>query len=64
MKASWGELIYWVATIVAGLIVVFVAWDYVYNIAEGDPVIPIFPLLCAGAIWLAGRACRRGFTER
>jgi len=37
MKASWGELIYWVATIVAGLIAVFVAWDYVYNIAEGDP---------------------------
>ena len=48
MKASWGELIYWTAIIVAGLIVVFVAWGYVYNIEEGDPVIPIVPLLCAG----------------
>jgi hypothetical protein len=64
MNASWGELIYWVATIVAGLIVVFVVWGYVSNIEEGDPVMPIVPLLCAGAIWLAGRACRHRFTER
>ena len=34
MKASWGELIYWVATIVAGLIAAFVAWDYVYKRLE------------------------------
>ena len=64
MNANWGELIYWVATIVAGLIVIFVAWGYVSNISEGYPVIPIAPLLCAGAIWLAGRVCRHGLTER
>jgi hypothetical protein len=64
MKASWGELIYWVATTIAGLIVIFVVRGYVFNISEGDPVIPIVPLLCAGAIWLAGRACRHGLTER
>ena len=64
MNASWGELIYWVATIIAGLIVVYVAWGYVQNTEEGYPVIPIVPLLLAGVIWLAGRACRHVFTER
>lgn len=64
MTVGWGEVIYWAATIIAGLIVVLVIWGYLSNIAEGDPVISIAPLLLAGAIWLAGWACRRGFTER
>ena len=64
MAASWGELIYWVATIVAGLIAVFVVLGYLHNTDEGYPVLPIVPLLVAGAIWLAGRACRNVFTER
>jgi hypothetical protein len=64
MAASWGEVIYWAATIIASLIVVFVVWGYVQNTDEGYPVIPIVPLLFAGAIWLAGRACRNVFTER
>ena len=64
MAASWGELVYWAATILAGLIVVFVVWGYVQNTDAGYPVLPIVPLLCAGAIWLAGRACRNAFGSQ
>jgi hypothetical protein len=62
MKASWGELIYWTATALAGLTLVFIAWGYLQNTNEGYPVIPIVPLLFAGVIWLAGRVCRSWFA--
>ena len=64
MPASWGKIIYWTATLVAGLIIVSVAWSYVYNVEQGEPIIPIVPLLFAGAIWLAGWTCRYLFSER
>ena len=64
MEASWGKGIYWSATFIAGLILVSVAWSYVYNVEQGEPVIPIVPLLFAVAIWLAGWTCRQLLTER
>jgi hypothetical protein len=64
MAVSWGNVIFWTATFIAGLIVVSVAWSYVSNVERGDPVISIVPLLLAGAIWLAGWACRYLLTER
>jgi type VI protein secretion system component VasK len=53
-----GEVIYWTATLIAALIVVVVVVGYVSNAGEGNFVIPIVPLLLAGAIWLVGWACR------
>ncbi|MFY9788963.1 MAG: hypothetical protein WCE24_09165 [Pseudolabrys sp.] len=64
MAASWGKIIYWAATFIAGLVVVSVAWSYAYNVEQGEPIIPIVPLLFAGAIWLAGWVCRYLLTER
>ncbi|MGB8826821.1 MAG: hypothetical protein WCD25_26095 [Pseudolabrys sp.] len=64
MPASWGKIIYWTATLIAGLIIVSVAWSYVYNVEQGEPIIPIVPLLFAVAIWLAGWACRYLLSER
>ncbi len=58
MAAWWGTALYWIATIIAGLIVVWAVWNYVYNTDRGEPIIQIVPLLLAGAIWLVGRACR------
>jgi hypothetical protein len=58
MIAWWGETLYWAATIIAGLIVAWVVWGYVYNMSRGEPIIPIIALLLAGAIWLVGWACR------
>lgn len=61
MPTSWGKIIYWMATLIAGLIIVSVAWSYV---EQGEPIIPIVPLLFAVAIWLAGWACRYLLSER
>lgn len=57
--AAWlGETLYWLSTVIAGLIAVWILWGYVYDIDRGEPIIRIVPLLIAGAIWLVGRACR------
>ena len=54
MTAWCGETLYWAATILAGLLVAWVVWGYVYDSSRGEPIILIVPLLLAGAIWLAG----------
>jgi hypothetical protein len=64
MAAWWGQTIYWMTTIIAVLIVVWVAWSYVSNMTEGYPVVPIIPLLVAGAVWLVGWACRNMLARR
>jgi hypothetical protein len=58
MAASWGNTLYWTATIFAGLIVVWDLWNYVYATERGDPIIQVVPFLLALAIWLVGWACR------
>jgi hypothetical protein len=58
MAAWWGVTLYWTATIIAGLLVAWVVWSYVYNSSRGEPVVLIVPLLLAALIWLAGWICR------
>jgi hypothetical protein len=58
MAARWGELLYRMAIIFAGLIAVLAAAEFLNNLSRGGPIIPIRPLLFAGAIWLIGRFCR------
>ena len=58
MAACWGELLYRMATILAGLIALLVIVGYFYDASRGEPIIPIVPLLLAGIIWLIGRSCR------
>jgi hypothetical protein len=53
-----GRVLYWIATIIAGLIVVVVVAGYMSNAGEGVPFISITALILAGAIWLAGWICR------
>ena len=63
--AAWcGETFYWTTTTIAVLIVAWVVWSYVSNIGDSYPVIPVIPLLVAGAIWLVGRACRYVLSGR
>jgi len=59
-----GKIIFWLATIIAGLIVVWVGFNYVYNIDSAYPILPVAPLLFAGVIWLVGWTCRRGLAGR
>ena len=49
--------LFWLTTILAGLIVLWVAWDYLY----GLPVLNVHALLIAAVIWLLGFFFRRAF---
>ncbi len=44
MAAQWGNVLYWMATIIATLLVAWVVWSYVYNSSRGEPIIQMFPL--------------------
>lgn len=61
-EASLGRVLYWTATIIAGLIVVAVVTGYVSNVGEGVPFISIAALMLAGAIWLVGWTSRNLFA--
>ena len=53
-----GNILYWLATIVAGLIVIFVIAELAISWAQGLPILRIFALLTALLVWLMGRICR------
>ena len=59
-----GEIFYWTATVIAGLIVALVVVGYVSNSAEGEPFIPLVALLVAGVIWGVGWTCRISLRDR
>ena len=64
---TWGlnmkvrSALFWLTTILAGLIVLWVAWDYLYGLTEGFPVLNVHALLIAAVIWLLGFFFRRAF---
>jgi len=53
--------LFWLTTVLAGLIVLWVAWDYLYGLSEGFPVLNVHALLIAAVIWLLGFFFRRAF---
>ena len=64
MIVWFGETLYRTATIIAGLLVAWAVWGYVYDAVRAEPNIRIVPLLLAVTIWLVGRACRYVFAGR
>lgn len=58
MIVWFGETLYRTTTIIAGLLVAWAVWGYVYDVDRAEPIIRIVPLLLAATIWLVGRACR------
>ena len=53
-----GRTLYWLATIVAALLVVFAIADFFIDWAHGAPILRIFAFVAAAAVWLIGRALR------
>ena len=53
-----GRTLYWLATIVAALLVVFAIADFFIGWAQGAPILRIFAFVAAAAVWLIGRALR------
>jgi len=64
MTVRTGEVVYWAATGIALLITVLAVASYASNASEGEPVLPIAPLLLALVIWLAGHFCRNALANR
>jgi hypothetical protein len=65
-EIAWrsGEVLYWMFTVIAGLIVLLVAANYMFDTGSGESAIRTITLLLAGAIWLVGWVCRRVFPGR
>jgi hypothetical protein len=64
MKTLWGNFVFETASIIAGLIVAVVVIGYASDSVKDWPVIPIVPLIIAGAILLVGWSCREVSAER
>jgi multisubunit Na+/H+ antiporter MnhG subunit len=53
-----GRTLYWLATIIAVVIVVFALADFFISWAQGAPIVRVFAFITAAAVWLIGRVCR------
>jgi len=58
MPTSFGGFLFWVTSIIAALIVVWVLWNFLWDWQGGAPIIRLPLLLIAGVIWLVGWGCR------
>ena len=59
----WGRSLCRLATILAISIAAVAIATTPYNVAANEPVVPVFALVLAAAIWLAGRFCRFLLTD-
>jgi hypothetical protein len=62
--AAWGSIFYRGALAFAVLILVLALGNWVYNVSQSRPLIPLIPFIVAGAIWLIGCVVRYLFTDR
>jgi hypothetical protein len=53
-----GPTLYWLATIIAALIVAFAVADFLISWAQGAPIVRVVAFVAAVAVWLIGRICR------
>jgi hypothetical protein len=61
--ATWGVILYRAAATFAGLIALLVLLNFVYNLSEGEPRVPIAASGVAAIIWLIGLFCRHLFGD-
>ena len=58
MAEPWGEILYRAAATVAGLVALLALLNFIYNVSEGEPMIPVAALGLAAIIWPIGLYCR------
>jgi uncharacterized membrane protein YidH (DUF202 family) len=58
IQLGLGNILCWIATAIAILMVTLVFADLLVGLAQGDPIVRVVALTAAIAIWLLGRACR------
>ena len=55
MAEPWGEILYRAAAAIAGMVALLALLNFIYNVSEGEPMIPVVALGLA-AINMANRA--------
>ena len=55
---SVGRTLYWLATIIAAVMVIFAVADFFIAWAQGAPIVRVVALVAAAIVWLIGRFCR------
>ncbi len=55
---SAGRTFYWLATIIAAVMVIFAVDDFLIGWGQGAPIVRIVALIAAAMVWLIGRICR------
>ena len=58
MSEPLGHILYRAASILAALVVLFAAFNFVDNLSNGEPMVPLPALALALIIWLIGLGCR------
>ena len=58
MSEPLGHIFYRAASILAALVVLFAAFNFVDNLSNGEPMVPLPALALALIIWLIGLGCR------
>jgi hypothetical protein len=53
-----GRTLYWFATIIAAIMLIFVIADIFISWAQGTPIVRIFALIAAVVVWAIGCLCR------
>lgn len=57
-----GRTLYWLATVIAAVMVIFAIADFFISWAQGAPIVRVFALVAAALVWLIGRALRALLT--
>ena len=53
-----GRTLYWLATMIALVMVIFAVGDFFISWGQGTPILRVFALVAAVLVWLIGRAFR------
>ena len=64
MIEPWGESLYRAAAFIAAIVAMVAVFNFIYNLSQGEPIIPVPALALAGIMWLAGLGCRCAWDAR
>ena len=58
MSEPLGLILYRAANVLAALVTLFAAFNFIDNLSNGEPMVPLPALALAVIIWLIGLGCR------
>ena len=64
MIEPWGKSLYRAAAFIAAIVAMFAVFNFIYNLSQGEPIVPVPALALAGIVWLTGLGCRCVLSAR